>query len=588
MCQTERFNLSTQYRKMKSVFTISLLLLYINMALASSNDTVGIADHLYRIDLSKKLIVVNAYTETINSQISEQANTILLDQHYHLSQSVNRFETGTPYELTNSTDESFTLYFTRLPLIDIETTNTIVDEPRRFARFQLTDGSERIISHPIGIELGGLSSLSQDKKNYRFEFWNDTLGVDTKDVSLMGMRSDDDWNLKSLFNEPLRIRSKVGFELWQRINSLYYSNIETKAYNGVRTEFAELFLNNEYQGVYLLSERVDRKQLQLKKTENETLGGELFKGVSWGASTFHECPVVDDTKWVWSGWEIRYPDDRIYWDNVYELVDLVVNSPDSLLFSSWQAHFSAGNAVDYFIFANLLRATDNMGKNIFLARYDDNEPYFYVPWDLDGILGTIWNGYREDITDDILNNGLYKKLFRDKREGGFTDLLSKRWKELRSDELSHQSVMELMNNNYHYLLENGVYDREQLAWPFSHRIDPQNMEYSADWLSRRIAYLDEVFTNTDLLSSIHKVDQPSGTNNISIYPNPATDHIVIDSESGTVVHSVNIRNAAGQLLIVDLLQDGNRLDLSTLPSGLYLVTFRLADRSMITQKLIKE
>lgn len=573
---------------MKSVFTISLLLLYINMALASSSDTVGIADHLYHIDLSKKLIVVNAYTETVNGEMNEPANTILLDQHYHLSQSISRFETGTPYELTSSSDETFTLYFTRLPIIHIETTNKIVDEPRRFARFQLTDGSERIISHPIGIELGGLSSLTQDKKNYRIEFWNDTLGVDTKDVSLMGMRSDDDWNLKSLFNEPLRIRSKVGFELWQSINSLYYSKDESKAINGVRTEYAELFLNDEYLGVYLLSERIDRKQLQLKKSEHNLMGGELYKGISWGASTFHECPVVDDTKWVWSGWEIRYPDDRIYWDNIYELVDFVLNSPDSLVTNSWQEHFIAGNIVDYFILANLLRATDNMGKNIFLARYDDKEPYFYVPWDLDGILGTIWNGYREDITDDILKNGLYKKLFKDKRQGGFTDQLSKRWKELRPDKLSQESVMELMNNNYLYLLENGVYDREQLAWPHSHRIDPQNLEYSVDWLSRRLAYLDEVFTNTDLLSSLHKVDQSSGTDKISIYPNPATDHIVIDSESGTVIHSVNIRNAAGQSLIVDLLQNGNRIDLSTLPGGLYLVTFRLADGSMITQKLIKE
>lgn len=574
---------------MKTVFKVIVLVLFFSSGFVHSQDTVRITDHLYHIDLTKKLIIVNAYTNTINNEIEGSAGTVFLDDYYSLSASVNSFEIGTPYTLTSHTNEVFTLYFTSLPIIHIETTSVITDEPRRFARFRMTDGSELIREHNMGINLSGLSTLTQEKKNYRIEFWQDSIGADTKDVSLMGLRSDDDWNLKSLFNEPLRIRSKVGFELWRRINSLYYAQAEVGAINGIRNEYAELFLNNQYQGVYLVSERIDRKQLRLKKTENDRIRGELYKGDSWGASTFHECPEFDNEKDVWSGFEIRYPDDRIYWNNIHSLVDFVVNSPDNQIFDTWQERFVADNAVDYFIFANLIRATDNMGKNIYIARYDENEPYFYVPWDLDGILGTIWNGYREDITNDILKNGFYKKLFKDKSEGGFTDKLTKRWNELRSGAINHSSIMELLSSNYNFLLENGVYDREELSWPDSHRVDRQNLEYSSDWLSRRLLFLDHVFNNPDLLLTTNTEDVYSDDNKLSIYPNPAIDHIIINNQLSTTIQSVSIRNAAGQvLMITDQLMNGNKLDISTLPQGLYLVTFHLSDRSVQTQKLIKQ
>lgn len=570
-------------------FVFSILLVLINLSFVFSQDTVRISDHLYHIDLSKKLIVVNAYTNTINNEIKGSAGTVFLDDYYSLSASVNSFEIGNPYILTSKTNVAFTLYFTRLPIIHVETTYVITDEPRRFARFRMTDGSELVREHNMGINLSGLSTLTQEKKNYRIEFWHDSIGAVTKDVSLMGMRSDDDWNLKSVFNEPLRVRSKVGYELWRRINNLYYASDEIGAINGVRTEYAELFLNNRYQGVYLVSERIDRKQLRIKKTDNDRIRGELYKGISWGASTFHECPEFDNEKDVWSGYEIRYPDDRIYWNNIHDLVDFVVNSTESHVLGTWQDRFVADNTVDYFIFANLLRATDNMGKNIFTARYDENEPYFFVPWDLDGTLGTIWNGYREDISNDILKNGFYKKLFKDKSEGGFTDKLTKRWNELRNTVIDQSAIMELFSSNYNFLLENGVYEREELAWPDSHRIDQLNLEYSSNWLSRRLLFLDQVFNNPDLLLTTNTVDVYSDDNKMSIYPNPAIDHIIINNQLSTTIQSVSIRNAAGQvLLITNQLMNGNKLDISALPQGLYLVSFHLSDRSIQTQKIIKK
>ena len=113
------------------------------------------------------------------------------------------------------------------------------------------------------------------------EFWTDNIGNETQNHALLGMTNDDDWNLQAMYNEPLRIRSKTNNDLWRMINSLHYQNQEPEAINGVRIKYVELFINNEYRGLYCLGEKVNRKQLKLKK-HNGNIRGELYKGISWG------------------------------------------------------------------------------------------------------------------------------------------------------------------------------------------------------------------------------------------------------------------------------------------------------------------
>ena len=79
-------------------------------------------------------------------------------------------------------------------------------------------------------------------------------------------------------------------------------------------ENVELVINNEYRGVYTLSERVDRKQLKLRKYENGSIRGELYKGVGWGASTNTSLPEYDNKKILWGGQENKYPDPDPYID----------------------------------------------------------------------------------------------------------------------------------------------------------------------------------------------------------------------------------------------------------------------------------
>src|SRR5690625_7935353 len=102
-------------------------------------------------------------------------------------------------------------------------------------------------------------------------------GIVNKIVSHIEMRRDADWNIDALFNEPLCVNSIVGFRLWEAIGSLPRFDREPEARHSVRLKHVEVFLNGSYHGVCVLSERIDQKQLQLKKF-NGKKRGELYKG----------------------------------------------------------------------------------------------------------------------------------------------------------------------------------------------------------------------------------------------------------------------------------------------------------------------
>ena len=85
------------------------------------------------------------------------------------------------------------------------------------------------------------------------------------------------------------------------ISTLYtYSNTEPEAVNATHGYPVEMILDGAYHGLYILSDRIDRKQLKLKKK-----GGYLYKGKEWT----DECKLqgintpYSNSKQAWQGFE---------------------------------------------------------------------------------------------------------------------------------------------------------------------------------------------------------------------------------------------------------------------------------------------
>ena len=458
--------------------------------------------------------------------------------------------------------DQFVLYFTPLPIISIETNNIIVDEPKVQAVFTYSD-NEQTLSSNIGIEIRGGASQSYPKKTYDIEFWDDETGNLNVDMKFGQLREDDDWILDALYNEPLRLRSYTANKLWKQIQVPYYVNYEPKAKPGADVMYVEMFLNGVYNGLYNLSEPIDRKQLKIKKF-NDNLRGELYKGYTWGASTFTSLPSYNNNSRVWGGYEFEYPksSDITDWSSLYQFTNFVINSSELEFENDIWSRFEKDNFINYFLFLNLIRATDNTGKNIYLAKYKQGEPYFYIPWDLDGCFGTIWNGTNSNITDDILKNGFISRVIDRNPKNILIDIANK-WFENKNHVFSYASLSEAVRQQYETLDNNKIYERESLVYS-NYSFEIHELNYILDWIQNRLNFLDDYFSMI-----LSKIDV-SITNKITFFPNPATDKIHVDSEVSLMDNFYKIFNANGQTVGSGYLIN-RQINIEKLEKGIYYV-----------------
>jgi Secretion system C-terminal sorting domain len=76
---------------------------------------------------------------------------------------------------------------------------------------------------------------------------------------------------------------------------------------------------------------------------------------------------------------------------------------------------------------------------------------------------------------------------------------------------------------------------------------------------------------------------------VNVFPNPASNNITIENESGEISR-INIVNALGQQVHSQRYQDTTKIsiDVAELPQGIYLVTVTDGENKSVVTRLIKQ
>ena len=546
------------------VLTFSLAFCCLAVALSGQTLIVEIPEHRLLEDADRKLVVaqldefpnLDGYDELVVTSGSLQFTFVELPDQLGYTQA---------YAATKSNDER-TLYFTRLPLMAVATTVPIPIDPKVPALITYAD-AEQVVVSAGGIELRGASSLSHPKKTYDLEFWEDATGIENQDFQFAHLREDDDWILDGIYNEPLRIRSNLTHRLWVDLHTLHYKDEEPEARAGADVVYVELFVNGSYQGLYNLSEPIDRKQLKLKKFNGE-LRGELYKGATWGSgiSTYSTIHDYDNNSRSWDGLEMEYPDadELTDWSRLYAYMDFVQNASEMDFATDIWQHFDYENSVDYFLFLNLLFAQDNTGKNIYLARYNADHPYFNVPWDLDGVLGTFHDGSNINTSESILSNGLYDRLL-DLPPAAYRAPLSDRWFQYRQGIFHRDSLFERIATRIQFLNTEKLYEREALAWGDDQGFDPDDLTHLHNWLDHRLLFLDDYFAGLPTTTNI-----PSVSVAPVLFPNPARERVQVLNAVAFQGAAFALYDLAGRCVLRGELR-GDFIELGSISTGCYVL-----------------
>lgn len=387
---------------------------------------------------------------------------------------------------------------TELPILHIVTgQKKIADEPKVPAVLKILEPGSAAVRFPIAIEWRGKTSLTYPKKSFGFELRDRNQFQTPIKQSLLGMRKDDDWILDALWNEPIAIRDFTAHQIW-RLMAADHGNRDD--YDLPRQKYCELFLDGEYRGVYYLGERVDAKMLKLKK-QNPSSQGPVFKAISWAdGSSFKSTPPLEYPCSQWSGFETEYPklQPQANWIALKNFVGLVTEADAHEFREGIGREVHLGNAVDYFIFINLLAAMDNRSKNYFLVRQRVSAPRFFVPWDLDLTAGICFPTQKKDVVEARMFNGLFRRLMG---QPEFVQAVTDRWRHLRSGLFQKENLTSLYRQNFETLKVNGVYARQQQYPELRADFDSHQseMEFLEQWLDSRVDFLDSWFGDTTRL-----------------------------------------------------------------------------------------
>jgi len=305
-------------------------------------------------------------------------------------------------------------------------------------------------------------------------------------VRWLGMRESGHWVLNAAFVDRSLMRHKVSYDLFRSLNA-----------NGGRrfaaaSRFVVVNLNGQYNGAYLLIERVDRALLELLRYEsNAPSHACIYKAVDHAANFSQPGHA---------GYEQREPDveAKPYWAPLDEFNQFVsqaqvaeFNHPQKGI----ATRLDIDNAIDFQLLVLLTSNSDGITKNFIFARHAvvTNAPaprFFFVPWDYDGTFGRNWDASRTDPTS-WLSNHLFDRLHGD---AAFRKQFAARWKQLRTREFSVATIHGMIDENARTLGD--AASRNATHWrtldgPYPDRLTfVEDLTQMKEWVVARVKWLD--------------------------------------------------------------------------------------------------
>ena len=372
------------------------------------------------------------------------------------------------------------------------------------------DGSsDNNLSARIKWRGGTTNTEGKHKRNYKIKF--------SEDHSFFGMRNDNNWILDAGQADVFRLRNRIATELWNDFATKpYYIDQETKALSGVRGQVVEVYLNEEYRGIYCLTECMDRKQMKLKKYDKDgTIHGVLWKSTGFGSSLMNTLPdSYDNNQPMMDVFEAKYPepgDDlpETDYSTLWNAINFVINTNDNDFSNHVNEYFDLPVVLDYYLFINILGAIDNIGKNMYWAVYDKQKDKKITPavWDLDLTVGCSTLGqYSEDFLSPeypLLDPFYLVTRLKQTDYNHFNQKVSERYKELRKTYFNPDNLFSRYESYYNILKQSGAAQREEEKWSgdsdvYGHEINfEKELEYIKNWINRRILFLDKQFQYGD-------------------------------------------------------------------------------------------
>ena len=505
--------------------------------------------------------------------------------------------------LTGTLHAQVTLTNSNLPILVITTDEEIPDEPKITGELGVVwneDGSRNFLSQgfnhydgQIGIEVRGSTSQFFPKKGYALETRN--ADGSNNNVELLGMPSENDWVLHGPFSDKTLLRNALAYQLAADVGRY-----------APRVRMVELVLNDDYRGVYLLTERIKRDgdRVDIKKLDPDDLDGDAltggyilkidkFTGAVADGFVSEYAPIPDSFQQTFFQFHYPKPEDIQPAQATY-IENYVRDFEDALLSDDWldpqdgyRRYLDVDAFIDFMWTQEITRNTDAYRLSTFFSKDRDSEGgklTFGPVWDFnlafanaDYCLGSGYEGWAWDFNDFCPGDGWVIHFWweRLRADPVFWQQARDRWAELRQTVWSDDALLTRIDDLELRISEGA--GRNFVRWPIlndwvwpnpvwlgTHAAEVDRVR---DWLLDRAAWIDgQLLEPTSAAELI--TDVP-----LTVAPNPGRAFVF--TFGAPVDGTLRVFDALGRVVFTHALAGDTHVHWHAveLPSGTYFYDF---------------
>jgi CotH kinase protein len=491
----------------------------------------------------------------------------------------------------------------KLPIIIINTKGqTIQDEPKVDVDFKVIYNGEGKVNNLedktfhydgiAGIEFRGSSSQSFPKKPYGLEL--SKANGDNNPIELCGLPSESDWILFPSYNEKSLMHNVLTMSIARQLG-MYAS----------RTKYVEVVLNNDYQGVYVLMEKikVDKNRVNISTlkpedlTGDELTGGYIIKidkstGSNLGSfrSNYPNNNGVANNYFYHLPKTIRDAQKTYIKDYVRKFEDAIYGKDYKDEIKGYRQYVDLNSFAKMFIINEVSRNIDGYRISSYFYKDKDSKGGKLTagpPWDYDICYGNAdyclgdspnywayrfneicptdgWQVpvfWQKMVSDPKFIAEIRNIYFEQRKAGGVLD-----YNRLVAEiEQNRALIDEAANRNYQKWRTLGVY-----VWPGPKPV-PTTWEGEINelktWISQRLTWLDRNFPEEFILTSNELTVENL---KVTAFPNPFVDKLQVTIESEKVQNAdISFSDASGRAVLnkkVKLSIGDNAIDFDNIPN----------------------
>lgn len=366
---------------------------------------------------------------------------------------------GYPYQAMAYTDDAFwyfNIVFTGLPVVSLECDKRIseADTPAQIS-FSFFGSEPRATS--AHVHLRGAGTRFEEKKNMRVNFTRDESGrKNVLDLPVFGLRQDI--NLNPMVFDETMMREQASWRLYGDLLGREYDG----AFGPRKTAYAEVFLNDVYQGVYLLMEPMNGDEELQKEGGRNLLTDGVYRSIV-GRYMF-ERPLTDNPMYEETKFQLRYEPPQVkQFALLQDYLNLLVAEDDEE-FRRLSVCMDMESVVRYALLRQVAGLADNVGNNLYLWAKETPEGirYLMVPWDLDFSWGRNEKTMGADNQNWMYFTVVDRMLTTD--VPGFRELMITRWKEWRQSVFTQEHIAALLEEYAAQLTDSGALVRNAERW----------------------------------------------------------------------------------------------------------------------------